>query len=166
LALSAQEAHLVKIWIENQDEIREILERALVGRLGVIAGGEPYIVPLNYVYAGGRIYFHTGLEGRKFEGIGGDRPACFEVDELLEIVPNEQACLYTAYYRSVIIMGKTRLLEDENEKMRALEFLLKKYTGAVPVEPPPVHALAIVNVCEITPDRITAKANLPATEPG
>lgn len=156
----------MKVWIENQKEIQEILDKAAVGRLGVIVDGEPYIVPLNYVYAGGRIYFHTGLEGRKLAALGGQAPVCFEVDELLEIVPNEQVCLFTAYYRSVIITGKSRLLESDEDKMRALEHMLKKYGAGASFEPPPVHALAIVNVCEITPERITAKANLPEGGPG
>lgn len=156
----------MKVSIEDKDEIRAILERAQVGRLGVIVDDEPYVVPLNFAYAEGRIYFHTGLDGRKLAAIGSDWPVCFEVDELLEIVPNEQACLFTAYYRSVIITGKSRLLKDEGEKMRALELLLKKYADGRSYEPPPEHALAIVNVCEIQVDRITAKANLPDSGPG
>jgi len=156
----------VKIWIEDKDQIRGILDRALVGRLGLIADEEPYIVPLNFAWANDRIYFHTGLEGRKLVAISADRPVCFEVDELLEIVPNEQACLFTAYYRSVIITGTARLLEDDSEKMRAIELLLEKYAADASYAPPPEHALAIVNVCEITPSQITAKANLPDTEPG
>jgi nitroimidazol reductase NimA-like FMN-containing flavoprotein (pyridoxamine 5'-phosphate oxidase superfamily) len=156
----------VKVWIEDTNEIREILNRAPVGRLGVIADDEPYIVPLNFAYAGDRIYFHTGLEGRKLAALSTGRPVCFEVDELLEVVPNEQACLFTAYYRSVIITGTARLLEDDKDKMRALELLLEKYAADASYEPPPEHALAIVNVCEITPTKITTKANLPDTEPG
>lgn len=155
----------MKTWIEDKKEIEKILDKALVGRLGVIVDGEPYVVPLNFAYAGGRIYFHTGLEGRKLAALGARIPVCFEVDDLIEIVPNEQACLFTAYYRSVIITGASRLLEDDGEKMRAIEFLLKKYGAGFSFEPPPEHALAIVNVCEIIPDRITAKANLPG-EPG
>jgi hypothetical protein len=151
----------VKIWIEDKKEIEGILERALVGRLAVIVDGEPYVVPLNFAYAGGRIYFHTGLEGRKLAAIGGDTPVCFEVDELLEVVPNETACFSTAYYRSVIITGKSRLLESDEEKTRALELLLKKYSAGRSYEPLPEHALALVNVCEIAAEKITAKANLP-----
>lgn len=156
----------MKIWIEDKDEIRTILERAEVGRLGLIVDGEPYVVPLNFVYANERIYFHTGLEGRKLPALGAAAPVCFEVDELLEIAPNEQACLFTAYYRSVILTGKSRLLEGDDEKMNALNLMLKKYGAGASYEALPVHALAIVNVCEIVPERITAKANLPDAGPG
>jgi alanyl-tRNA synthetase len=40
----------------RQEEIAQILGRAAVGRLGLIADGEPYVVPLNFAYADGRIF--------------------------------------------------------------------------------------------------------------
>ncbi|GAB4339556.1 MAG: pyridoxamine 5'-phosphate oxidase family protein [Candidatus Abyssubacteria bacterium] len=151
----------MKVWIENQQEMERILDRALVGRLGLVTDEGPYIVPLNFAFANGRIYFHTGLEGRKLDAIRTQPRVCFEVDELLEIVPNEQACLFTAYYHSVIAWGTARLLEDDADKMNALELLLKKYGANASFEPPPKHALAIVSVCEIHIDTMTGKSNLP-----
>ena len=157
----------MKTQIENREEMEEILERALVGRLGLALDDGPYIVPLNFAYGDGRIYFHTGLEGRKLEGIRQNPRVCFEADEMLEVVLNEeQSCLSTTYYRSVIAWGKARLLESDEEKMRALELLLKKHAGKRKFELPPEHALAIVNVCEIEIDKMTGKANLPDSEPG
>ena len=156
----------MKAWIESRDEMEKILERALVGRLGLADDGEPYVVPLNFVYADGRIFFHTGLEGRKLEIIKKNPRVCFEVDEQLEVVINEQACLSTAYYRSVIAWGAARLLEETDEKMKALEQLVKKYAGDKKCEPVPEHALAILNVCAIDVDRMTAKENLPDVAAG
>jgi nitroimidazol reductase NimA-like FMN-containing flavoprotein (pyridoxamine 5'-phosphate oxidase superfamily) len=151
----------MKTWIEDRGEIEKILARADVGRLGLMADDEPYVVPLNFAYSSGCIYFHTGLEGRKMEIIQKNPRVCFEVDEQVEIVINEQACLSTAYYYSVIAWGTARLLEETDEKMKALELLVKKYASDKKCEPVPEHALAIVNVCEIKIDRMTAKANLP-----
>ena len=151
----------MKQWIENREEIEQILDRASVGRLGVIADGEPYVVPVNFVYHDGCIYFHTGLEGRKLEGIAKDPHVCFEVDEEGEVVINEQACLSTAYYSRVIAWGTARILEQTEEKMKALELLIAKYAAGKTCEPVPEHALSIVNVCEIRIDKMTAKANLP-----
>ena len=87
----------MKVWIENRDEMEEILQRADVGRLGLADDDEPYVVPLNFAYSDGCIYFHTGFEGRKLEIIQKKPRVCFEVDEQLEIVINEQPCLSTAY---------------------------------------------------------------------
>jgi nitroimidazol reductase NimA-like FMN-containing flavoprotein (pyridoxamine 5'-phosphate oxidase superfamily) len=156
----------MKTWIEDRAEMEEILGRMPVGRLGLADGGEPYVVPLNFAYSDGCIYVHTGLEGRKLEMIGKNPRVCFEVDELIEIVPNEQACLFTTYYRSVIAWGAARLLEDADEKMRALGLLLDKYGKNAKCEPIPEHALFIVSVCEIRVESMTGKANLPEGTPG
>ncbi|UCD58516.1 MAG: pyridoxamine 5'-phosphate oxidase family protein [Candidatus Hydrogenedentota bacterium] len=154
----------MKTWIENHEEMKDILDRATVGRLGLVTEEGPYVVPLNFAYSDGRIYFHTGLEGRKLEAIRKDPRVCFEADEVLEMVPHEQACLFTTYYRSVMAWGTARLLDDDGEKMKGLELLLRKYGANSKYEPPPEHALAIVNVCEIQIQEMTAKANLP--DPG
>jgi nitroimidazol reductase NimA-like FMN-containing flavoprotein (pyridoxamine 5'-phosphate oxidase superfamily) len=151
----------MKQWIEDRQEMEKILGRASVGRLGLIADEEPYVVPLNFVYHDGAIYFHTGLEGRKLESIEKNPHVCFEVDEEIDIVVNEQSCLSTAYYYSVIAWGKARLLEETEEKAKALDLLVAKHAGDKKGEPIPEHALAIVNVCEIRIEKMTAKANLP-----
>ena len=151
----------MKKWIEDRAEMEEIVNRASVGRLGLADAEEPYIVPLNFVYHDGCIYFHTGIEGRKLEIIEKNPQVCFEVDEECELVVNEQSCLSTAYYYSVIAWGKARLLEETEDKMKALELLVAKYAGDKKCEPVPEHALAIVNVCEIRVEKMTGKANLP-----
>ena len=152
----------MKKWIEDEKEIEEILARATVGRLGLADGGEPYVVPLNFVYGNGCIYFHAGLEGRKIEMLNKNPRVCFEVDELTEIVVNREAsCFSTAHYRSVIALGTARFLESAEEKMDALDLLMEKYANGEKYEPIAEHTLAIVNVCEIKIEKMTCKASVP-----
>jgi len=151
----------MKKWIEDRAEMEQIVNRASVGRLGLADADEPYVVPLNFVYHDGCIYFHTGLDGRKLEIIEKNPRVCFEVDEEGDLVVNEQSCLSTAYYYSVIAWGNARLLQETEDKMKALERLVAKYAGDKKCEPIPEHALAIVNVCEIRIEKMTGKANLP-----
>jgi nitroimidazol reductase NimA-like FMN-containing flavoprotein (pyridoxamine 5'-phosphate oxidase superfamily) len=155
----------MKKWIESRKEMAEILGRAAVGRLGLIADGEPYVVPLNFAYADGRIYFHSGLEGRKIEAIHKSPRACFEVDEVRDLIFDEQQpCFSGTHYQSVIAWGTVRRLESDAEKMKGLDCLLKKYAAGKPYQPPPQHMLAIVNVYEMQVDKMSAKANLPDVE--
>jgi nitroimidazol reductase NimA-like FMN-containing flavoprotein (pyridoxamine 5'-phosphate oxidase superfamily) len=152
---------MMKTWIEDKDEIEKILKRAPVGRLGLTAEGEPYVVPLNFVYHDGCVYFHTGLEGRKLDCMAKNPRVCFEVDEQVEVVINEQACLSTAHYYSVIAWGEAQILDAEEDKVRALGLLMAKYAEGKECEPLPEHVLSIVNVCKIAITEMTAKANLP-----
>ncbi len=151
----------MKTWIEERTEIEAILKLAPVGRLGLISNGEPYVVPLNFAYENGRIYFHSGLEGRKIEALRESPRVSFEVDELQEVVLQEQACLSTAYYRSVITWGTARLLSSEAEKMNGLDLLLRKYAGGKGYEPPPKEMLELVCVFEIGIEKMTGKASVP-----
>ena len=67
--------------IKERAEVEEVLRAAHVGRLGTCVEGEPYIVPLSFVYDDGRILFHGALEGKKMEQIAENPRVCFEVDE-------------------------------------------------------------------------------------
>lgn len=91
-----------------------------------ITGDEeyPYAVPLSYVYYDNKIYFHSAKAGHKIDAIRKNSKASFCVIEQDNIIPEE----YTTYFRSVIVFGKIRILEDENEKLKALEILAEKYS--------------------------------------
>ncbi len=157
----------MKVKIEDRAEMEQILERADVGRLGLADAGEPYVVPLNFVYDDGGIFFHTGLEGRKLEMMQKNPRVCFEVDEILDVVINEETtCFSTAYYKSVIAWGGVRVVDDTDEKLKALDMLMEKYAAEKKYEPIPEHALAIVNVCEIMIEEMTGTANLPDNSGG
>lgn len=69
--------------------------------------GYPYAVPVSYVYADGRIYFHTAMNGHKVDSIVRNDKVSFCVVEQDEVKPAE----FTTYFRSVIVFGKARILE-------------------------------------------------------
>lgn len=102
----------------------------LRGTNGVLAlageGGYPYAVPLSYVYAGGKIYFHCAKSGHKLDALRRDPRVSFCVVDQDEVVPEE----YTTYFRSVIVFGHLRELEDDAEKLAAIERLAQKYCPA------------------------------------
>ena len=98
-----------------------------LGTSGVLAlngdGGYPYAVPISYVYEDGKIYFHSAPSGHKIEAIKRDPKASFCVIGQDQVVPSE----YTTYFKSVIAFGAIRILEDQGEKMAAIEKLALKY---------------------------------------
>lgn len=145
--------------IEDRKEVEEILTNASVGRLGMSLRDRPYIVPLDFVYHQGKIYFHSALEGRKISYLEGNNEVCFEVDES-EIVPNVTPCEFTRRYRSVIAFGKVRFIQDPREKRAILNALVKKYdTGKIAVNPISEENLANLAVGEITLETVTGKRN-------
>lgn len=103
----------------------DVLVKGTSGVLAVLGdGGYPYAVPLSYVFSDAKIYFHCANSGHKIDAIAQCNRASFCVVGQDAIVPQE----FTTYFRSVIVFGKIRILENEAEKRAALEKLGAKYS--------------------------------------
>ncbi len=109
---------------------KELLERAVVGRVAMSKADDPYVVPVHFVYFQEKIFFHCAREGRKIEYLATNDRVCFEVDEFLGVRRGDTPCASTAAYRSVIVFGRVEFVKAVNEKMEALRRLVKKYEGA------------------------------------
>ena len=108
----------------SKEDCAAILNRGTSGVLALAGDDDyPYAVPINYVYDGEKLYFHCANSGHKLDAIGRNPKASFCVIDKDEIVPEE----YTTYFRSVIVFGKIRILEDDGEKRSAIEKLALKY---------------------------------------
>ena len=102
----------------------EILERGTSGVLALAGdGGWPYAVPLSYAFDGEKLYFHCAREGHKLDAIRREARASFCVVDRDDVKPAE----YTSYFRSVIIFGRVRVLEDKAQKRAAIELLARRY---------------------------------------
>ncbi|MDR1043524.1 MAG: pyridoxamine 5'-phosphate oxidase family protein [Candidatus Adiutrix sp.] len=110
------------------DECLDLLGRGEYGILATVdAGGQPYAVPLSYVFLNGRIYFHCALEGHKVANIRHNSRASFAVVGKTEPVYDQG---FSRYYESVIVFGPLRPVEEEREKHAALRALVDKYLPA------------------------------------
>lgn len=103
-----------------REECIEILRSSTSGVLSLCGDDRiPYGVPLSHVYKDDKLYFHSALVGYKLELIKQNKNACFTVIAQDEIHPER----FTTYFRSVMAVGKIRIIEDEEEKRRILEVL-------------------------------------------
>lgn len=108
----------------TEAECIEILERNTSGVLAVSGDDNyPYAVPLSYVSDPKKIYFHCAKSGHKLDAIRRNCKASFCVIDQDLVIPAE----YTTYFRSVIVFGKMRVIQDEQEKRTAIEKLAIKY---------------------------------------
>ena len=106
------------------DACREVLSRGTSGVLALLGdGGWPYAVPMSYAFGGEKLYFHCAREGHKLDAIRREARASFCVVDRDEVIPEE----YTTYFRSVIVFGRVRVVEDEAQKRAAIELLARRY---------------------------------------
>jgi nitroimidazol reductase NimA-like FMN-containing flavoprotein (pyridoxamine 5'-phosphate oxidase superfamily) len=113
--------------ITDKNEIESIIRKSLVCRLGLADNGMPYIVPLCFGYKDNSLYFHSAKEGRKIEIIKRNNAVCFEFDIDSEIKSGKDACAWGMKYRSVIGYGTATLIEDPEEKRKALDVIMAQY---------------------------------------
>jgi len=106
--------------------MEEILREHGIGRLATSVDDEPYVVPINFVYADGKVIFHSHKDGKKMANISKNPLVCFEVDSG-EIVKGEKPCDYSWRYMSVVVKGRARVIEGPEKRLAALRRLSDKY---------------------------------------
>ena len=146
-----------------ENETLEILERNAEGVLALHGdNGYPYGVPVNYVWDNGRIFFHCAKTGHKADAIKADPKVCFTVIDLHTVLPQKMA----TSFRSVIVFGKARFVEDREEKFRALRTFAQKHSGDFPqeIEAEIISAGERTLIVEITAEHITGKESLDLME--
>ncbi len=108
----------------SKEEVEDILSRGTSGVLAIVGDDDyPYTLPMSYVYSNDKIYFHSAKKGHKIDAINKNQKASFCVIDQDRVVPNE----YTTYFRSVIVFGKIKIMDDEKEKRNAIKKLAYKY---------------------------------------
>jgi uncharacterized protein len=114
--------------ITDRHELETVLKAAQILRLGINEpGAPPYIVPVNFGYKDGAIYFHCSYEGKKMELIAKDPAVSFEAETDVAVVApanSTDACEWGVAYRSVIGRGRAVLLADADEKRAGLLILM------------------------------------------
>ena len=121
-----------ELQITDEQQIRAILDGAKVVHVGMCVDNEPYVVPMNYGYLmeDGRltIYLHSAQQGKKLDMIRQNPKVFFELD--CDWVPfeGEKPCQYGLSYSSVMGRGTATIVEDVEEKKRAMSLLMKTQT--------------------------------------
>jgi nitroimidazol reductase NimA-like FMN-containing flavoprotein (pyridoxamine 5'-phosphate oxidase superfamily) len=113
----------------DRETIDAIIGRASVCRIGLCDEGLSYVVPVCFGYAGDTLYFHSAPRGRKLGILRRNSGVCFEFDVDVETVPAKSACGWSMRYRSVVGFGDASLVEDPEEKRKALDVIVAQYGG-------------------------------------
>jgi len=104
-------------------EALAILREGSLGRLGCIAAGWPYVVPVNYFFDGKDIYIHT-LPGKKLDALRANPRACLQVDQIKD----------SCNWRSVIAYGIFEEVINEETQENILTKLYSRLPHMTPVE--------------------------------
>ncbi|MEF2836442.1 MAG: pyridoxamine 5'-phosphate oxidase family protein [Oscillospiraceae bacterium] len=119
--------------VTDKAQILHILDTAKVLNLGLSVNDEPYVVPMNYGYImeDGKLtlYLHSAVKGKKLDMIQANPRVFFSMDCDRMPFEGRVACQYGLVYSSIMGSGTATLVDDVEEKKRAMSILMKTQTG-------------------------------------
>ena len=118
--------------VTDVSQIKDFILSEQILRVGFQDKDDIYIVPVNYGFIIEDekyvFYFHGAKAGRKYELAKLNPKVGFEIDGKYSLVVGELACDYTAHFQSVIGNGILSLVENQEEKVLALNSIMKQTT--------------------------------------
>lgn len=103
--------------------VHAILDEGFVCHVGFAVDAQPYVIPTIYARAGATIYVHGSAASRMLRTLTQAVPVCITVTLLDGLVLARSAFHHSLNYRSVVMIGSARLVNDKDEKMRALHLI-------------------------------------------
>ena len=113
--------------IKNKTLIDQVLSESEICRIGLLDGDRAYIVPMNYGYRDGVIYFHSAPSGKKIELIKANNRVCFEIEHHYSVIKGEVACDWTSRFRSLMGTGTIEILTGNDDKKEALDIIMRQH---------------------------------------
>ena len=109
--------------VYSQEEIYAILDEAFLCHVGFVMDGQPYVIPTSYARRGSEILIHGSTASRMLGTLGTGVDVCVTVTLVDGLVLARSAFHHSLNYRSVVILGKARVVSNRDEKLEALRRL-------------------------------------------
>jgi nitroimidazol reductase NimA-like FMN-containing flavoprotein (pyridoxamine 5'-phosphate oxidase superfamily) len=106
--------------------IDAILDEALIAHVGIVAAdGQPIVTPTLHARSGDVVYCHGSVAGRTIRALARGAPTCLTVSLIDGLVLARSAMHHSANYRSVMLLGRARIVEGGQEKLAAAEAIVE-----------------------------------------
>lgn len=117
--------------VDDDEWIRDFLDHQPTGVVGLVDEGAPYLVSQLFVYDDDEhvLYLHGADEGRTNRLVAETQPAevCLTATEMGRLLPADKPVNFSVEYASVVVFGAIRLVDDDDEKWRALGQFMEKF---------------------------------------
>jgi nitroimidazol reductase NimA-like FMN-containing flavoprotein (pyridoxamine 5'-phosphate oxidase superfamily) len=143
--------------VYDRETVHAILDEGFVCHVGFVVDGQPYVIPTGYVRAGETLYLH-GSTGSRLGLRPGDQ-VCVTVTLIDGIVLARAAFHHSFQYRSAVVLGRTRLVADPEEKDAALHALVEHIVPgrSAEIRPGDGSELAATAVLAVPLEEVSAK---------
>lgn len=129
------------------DDRAAILAAGLVAHVGFVEDGWPVVIPMTYHFDASRpdrIVLHGARGSRLLRHAASGAPLCIEITIVDGLVHSRTAKYHSMNYRSAVVFGRGREIEDVEEKRATFERMIDRYApgrtaGRDYEAPPPAH---------------------------
>jgi nitroimidazol reductase NimA-like FMN-containing flavoprotein (pyridoxamine 5'-phosphate oxidase superfamily) len=104
----------------ERETVNKILDEGFVCHVGFVVDGRPFVIPTGYGRSGDMLYIHGSAASRMLRTLREGIDVCVTVTLIDGLVLARSAFHHSMNYRSVVVFGRARVVEDEDEKMEAL----------------------------------------------
>ena len=107
--------------------VHSILDQALICHLGFTVDDQPYVLPTIHVRIEDTLYLHGQNTNRMFNTAASGAPLCVEATIVDSMVLGRSWFHNSLNYRSVVALGTAREVDDPDEKLRAIETMVRRF---------------------------------------
>jgi nitroimidazol reductase NimA-like FMN-containing flavoprotein (pyridoxamine 5'-phosphate oxidase superfamily) len=100
-----------------------ILDEGFICHVGFVADGQPFVIPTGYGRVDDNLYIHGSAASRMLRRVDEGIAVCVTVTLLDGLVLARSIFNHSMNYRSVVILGTARAVNDPKEKLEALRLL-------------------------------------------
>jgi nitroimidazol reductase NimA-like FMN-containing flavoprotein (pyridoxamine 5'-phosphate oxidase superfamily) len=111
--------------VYDREAIDRILDEALICHVGFVHEGHPFVIPTIHARSGETLYVHGSPASRMLKELGEGVDVCVTVTLLDGLVLARSVYNHSMNYRSVLVLGRARLLREPAEKLAALEAVVE-----------------------------------------
>ncbi|MEY3028851.1 MAG: hypothetical protein RL198_248, partial [Actinomycetota bacterium] len=104
---------------DDREQLFDLLDTNLVAHVGFIAEGSPIVIPMAYGRAKDKLLLHGSSASRLMRALADGTELAVSITELNAVVAARSTYESSMHYRSAVIFGKARVLQDD-EKLAAL----------------------------------------------
>ena len=104
----------------DRPTIDAILDAGIVAHLGFVHEGQPFVIPTLHPRIDDVLYVHGSAASRTLKAVAEGVRVCVTVTLLDGIVLARSIFEHSIDYRSVVVLGVPRLIDDPEEKLAAL----------------------------------------------
>jgi nitroimidazol reductase NimA-like FMN-containing flavoprotein (pyridoxamine 5'-phosphate oxidase superfamily) len=109
--------------VYDRDAAYRILDEGFICHVGFVVDGQPFVIPTGYGRVGDNLYIHGSAASRMLRRADEGVAVCVTVTLLDGLVLARSIFNHSMNYRSVVILGTARAVNDPTEKLEALRLL-------------------------------------------